>query len=98
MNYDIPSVPRIKIEDKERFMSEHPDIKYFETIHPDGDITIWSKVYDADEVPNDICSRMGMYDSEGKFHFVDENGWKHICYNPRASAERRKPLFKRRRI
>lgn len=31
---------RIKIEDKDQFLLDHPDIKYFETIHPGGNITI----------------------------------------------------------
>lgn len=94
----VPPIPRIKIEDKEKFMSEHPGIGYFETTHPDGGITIWSKVYDADNMPCDVCSQMGMYDSEGKYHFIDQNGWKHICYNPKMLAERRRSLLKLRRI
>lgn len=94
----FPTFPRIKIEEKERLMSEHPDIKYFETIHPNGNITIWSKVYEADNVPNDNALRWGQYDSEGKFHFIDKDGWEHICYNPKMLFERRKSLFKRIRI
>lgn len=95
MNYEIPPVPRIKIEDKEIFMSEHPDIKYFKTIHPGGNITIWRKVHEAGTVPDNVRSPLGQYDSEGKFHFIDNDGWEHTCYNPKTLAERRKFLYKR---
>ena len=85
---------RIKIEDKEKFLLEHPDIKYFETVHPSGNITMWSKVYETGNVPNNILSSFGQYDNEGKFHFIDNDGWSHICYNPKLLAERRSRMSK----
>lgn len=90
--YDII---RIKIEDKDQFLLDHPDIKYFETIHPGGNITMWCKVYESGSVPNSVLFNFGQYDSEGEFHFIDNDGWKHICYNPQRLAERRRFLYKR---
>lgn len=86
---------RIKIEDKDQFLLDHPDIKYFETIHPGGNITMWNKVYETGTVPDNVRSPFGQYDSEGKFHFIDNDGWEHTCYNPKTLAERRKFLYKR---
>ena len=92
------NIIRIKIEDKDQFLLDHPDIKYFETTHPDGNITIWRKV---GTVPDNTQIPLGQYDSEGKFHFIDNDGWEHICYNPKALAERCRFLYnlrnKRRR-
>lgn len=94
---DDLNISRIKIEDKDKFLSEHPDVKYFETTHPCGNITIWNKVYEPGNIPNNVFSNFGQYDSEGKFHFIDKDGWEHICYNPQKLAERRRFLYKRHR-
>lgn len=74
-------IEEVKIEDYPKWRDENPNANEVWVDHGNFGKTHRTFNYKS---PNDVtlCERLGMYDGFGRFHFIDEEGTRHICYKP----------------